>query len=489
MAPALSHVARKALADAITAPVVRPDLPGDLLAEAWAGWQALALREDPGPLEAFVARPRAASHPAAVVQDSLLAPARAALARLRAGPPEALDAERRLATLIDDWLGRLTRAQVRRAEDQTLALTAAAEATRAAQSAFLAHVGHEVRTPVSSILAFTQLLRAQGVRMEPDELTLCLDNLDVQARYLLNLLDDVVELARLDSGPDASAEEDLDLWRLLRDVHHEVRTGPDGRVGGALDITAAVRRYARVDGRRLARALRCVLRTAHRLSPDAELVHTQVDLQPQDELHIQITDGGVEPLEVRQGWFSGFQGANDHQSLGSGVAVAVAARLADCLGGRLSVRSQGQRFVWSLTVPLAELADVATTAETPAAPLRALERLLVVAAPDTPRDLLAELCESLGVEARFVTLDELPASALPRPDVILAEAHPPLTVLERVSATDGLQAIPVVVTGVLGGGPTRSELRRAGVFEVLERPLDLDELTTTLLDAAAFTPE
>jgi CheY-like chemotaxis protein len=482
MAPVLPPAARSALAHAPWTPDAGPTRPEAWAEAAWMGWRALLLDDDPAGLAAWVRRPRPDGVSFDSMQAALLTPVRAALPHLAAEAPSAAQA---LLEAALAWQGRLAAAQVDRADAAALGLASEAEASRAARATFLGHVGHEVRTPLSSILAFTQLLKAQGAHIGPEELAQCLDSLDEQAQRLMNLLDDVVELAHLDAGLAGPAPEDLDLWRLLRDVRQDASPG-----GGHLDISAGVRRYARVDGRRLARALRGVLRTAHRLSPEPAAVRARVDLDPQGNLRVRITDGGDEPLAVRRGWFAGFQGADQRQGLGPGLAIAVAARLLRSLGGELEVEARaGGPAAWVATVPLSELADVATTAETPLAPPRPLERLLVVAAPDTPRELLRELCGSLGVETRFVTIEELAEGASPRPDVILAEAHPPLAVLERVSATRGLEAIPVVVTGAFGGGPSRAELRQAGVFEVLERPLDLDELTTALMDAASFTPE
>lgn len=362
-----------------------------------------------------------------------------------------------------------------------VALAERAEQSRAAQTAFLANIGHEVRTPLSSLLGFAELIERNAGMVAADELAAYLFNLKDNAHHLLNLVDDVVGLSRLESGDMMPQPEDLDLWRLAHDVHNDLRAEAATRVANfTIDVSSALPRYGRLDGMMLARALRSILRATLRLSTRDAHVHTRIVKGMDGQLTAWIEDNGRERIEDRRAWFLGLRQNPDRRGSGPGLAIAVASQLCKKLNGRLSVDETQSGFVWVLQVPFAKLKDAGSASQVGAPATTGLSHVLVLSDPQTPQDVLREFFASTGISCAFAQHDGL--SANPCPDVIFADSALDIPrTLKALADHSQLKYVPVVVA--TAHRDKRNELMESGVHGVLSKPVDLDELMSALLDA------
>lgn len=461
-----------------------------LVAESFAAWRRFLLEDDYGPLEQFLVRVTRFRGPQGF---HISTPQRGLLAFkkvVRAHPGEAplelqleladwLDAayERVLFDLSDAWQGELVRQHVH--------LTERAEAAREAQTAFLADIGHEVRTPLSSLMGFADLIEASQGAAPPEEIAAYLVNLKDSARALLGLVDDLVDLARLEAGAVRAHPEDLDLWRLVQDVHREVEPEASHLRAFSLSLPPHLPRYTRIDGGKLARCLRCVLLAALRLSPAHGEVDLRVTMPRGDRLTARVSERGGGSLAQRRAWFAGLQQASDRRGAGPGLAVALASRLAQHMGGDLEVEGGPGDFAWRIELPVAEVSDLTTTAPPSLPPAAPLREVLVVAAPDTSQDILQELFSDAGIECTFVAGTELAVTS--RPDVVLADSSYGREELARLTAHPTLRDVPWVVA-TADAATERTALLEAGAYEVLDKPLDIDELMGALISAAMRPP-
>ncbi len=460
----------------------------DLVERSFAAWQDYLLVDDYGPLEEFIAQ--VVSYRGAH-DFHVSTPQRGLLSFKKAVRP-CLDTERaslrlQLVDALDEAYERvlfqLSDAYQEEVIRQHVALTTRAENTREAQTAFLANIGHEVRTPLSSLLGFAELIEGTSGSVPAEELAGYMLNLKDNARQLLELVDDLVDLSRLESAHVAPQAEDLDLWRLITDVHEDLRAQASAQ---KLEYTLSIRddlpRYARTDPMRLARSLRCALRAAIRLSRRAGHVQVRVRQQRSGWLEATIDDNGQVDLPTRQQWFDGLLQAPDQRGSGPGLAIAVSSRLAQVLGGALSVAGHPGSFRWTLEVPLQELQDVGSTAEVAPEAAPPLRHVLVVGDERTPNGVLQDFFATAGISSAFSPHHAL-ASA-DTADVVLADTNSDARSLGAIAAQPHLKDIPVVVATACAAGH-RSHLLQAGAYEVIAKPLDLDELMTALLSAAA----
>lgn len=460
----------------------------DLVERSFEAWRAYLLHDDYGPLEGFIQRVvsyrGAQDFHVSTPQRGLLSFKKAVRPHLQHKTPslrlilvEALDEayERVLFQLSDAFQEEVIR--------QHAALTERAESHRAAQTAFLANIGHEVRTPLSSLLGFAELIERTSGMVAPEELAAYMLNLKDNAHQLLDLVDDVVDLSRLEGGLVVAHPEDLDLWRLLTDVHQDLKGEADRRgVLYPLTIAPGLTRYARVDPGKLARALTCLLRAALRLSPPGCAVRTRVSLPRPGWLCAHIDEAGPVSLQDRLHWFEGLLQAPDHRGSGPGLAVAVARGLSQLMGGELTLQGEPGAFQWTLALPIADLEEVGSTSEVAVAPSRGLRHVLVVGDEQTPQSVLREFFTTAGITSSFCQDDTL--AGRPYPDVVLADSSGHAPALGALAEHPELKHVPVVVA-TPEASSLRVDLKRAGVYEVIDKPLDLDELMTALLDAAA----
>ncbi len=508
MGPHLPEEAREALhtlleseADALRAAAVQwvsreaVDLHGQrdeiiaLVECCFSAWKAYLLDNEYAPLERCVHEAvswgKHGQQRMSTPQRALLSFKKAVRPRLANKSPslrlvliEALDEayERVIFQLSDAFQEEIVREHV--------ALTKRAEQSREAQTAFLANIGHEVRTPLSSLLGFAELIERNAGMVEAEELAAYLHNLKDNAHHLLNLVDDVVGLSQLESGEMIPQAEDLDLWRLAQDVHSDLKPEALTRVAAfTLDISAALPRYGRLDGAMLARALRSILRAALRLSTRDAHVHTRLVKGMDGQLTAWIEDNGSERIEDRRAWFSGLQQTPNRRGSGPGLAIAVASQLCKILDGRLSVDETRSGFVWVLQIPFAELEDADSTAQVSAPASSPLAHVLILSDSQTPQDVLKEFLATSGMSCAFGQHDRL--NAQPRPDVIFTDTTSEISrTLQALATHNELKYIPVVVA-TAHAPHQRAELMESGVHGVLSKPLDLDELMNALLDAVA----
>jgi PAS domain S-box-containing protein len=282
----------------------------------------------------------------------------------------------------------------------------AAEAANQAKSAFLASMSHELRTPLNGILGYAQLLQMQDDLAAPARRGLA--TIESCGRHLLALVNDVLDLARIEAGRLDLAHEPVRLRRLIDQIADSVR--PDvarKRLGFELDIQRDLPAVVLADERRLSQVLLNILGNAVKFTDTGALTLRVVGSEAGDGmacLRFEIHDTGVglaaDELAVI---FQPFEqlGSQQQRAQGTGLGLAITQALMRQMGGSVTVRSvpgQGSVFTVELTVPVVD----EPPADAPTGLITGYEgpRRRVLVADDVPvsRALLVELAESEGFE-------------------------------------------------------------------------------------------
>jgi PAS domain S-box-containing protein len=242
-------------------------------------------------------------------------------------------------------------AERKRAED-------AAAAANRAKSAFLANMSHEIRTPMNAILGYTQVLeRDPTLRASQRE---ALHTILSSGNHLIELIDDVLEISKIEAGRVEVRRSDFDLAAMLRDVagmfRHRCR-----QKGVALRVENLASQCHLVgDERKLRQALINLVANAVKFTDEGSIsVHVRND---RSEFHFSVVDTGIGIAPDAQGEiFEAFnQGPIDHCRGGSGLGLSICRQHIELMGGRLELTSRcegpdsGSAF--SFTIPL-EFAD------------------------------------------------------------------------------------------------------------------------------------
>jgi signal transduction histidine kinase/CheY-like chemotaxis protein len=359
----------------------------------------------------------------------------------------------------------------------------AAEAANRAKSVFLANMSHELRTPLNAVLGFSELLLRDAAggreRLSPNQ-TGHLTTVHRSGDHLLTLINNVLDLSRIEAGRAAVNPSDFDLHELLAGLEGMFVIKATGK-GLALRIERAadVPRHVRTDEVKLRQMLINLLSNAFKfterggvtvrasamLPPDAG-----PDLEPGRALRLtfEVADTGAGiAAEELAGLFQPFaQSATGRKAEeGTGLGLAITRQFAELLGGGIEARSEvgaGSTFAFTVAAQVAE--RTATAGEPESRPVLGLApeqpawRILVVDDDASGRRLLAQILEPLGfaVEEAGDGREAVAVWERWRPHLIWMDTRMP--VLDGREATRRIKAAP-------GGAETRIVALTASSFE------------------------
>ena len=375
-----------------------------------------------------------------------------------------------------------------------------AEAASAAKSEFLADMSHELRTPLHGLLGMLSLVKDSPRDPQAAD---WIATADESARHLLRLLDDILDLSKLESGALALAPSPVVLALLLREVRALLQPAASAK-GLALHATLdpALPDAVLLDATRVRQVLFNLLANAIKYSEAGAIVLHGRLLAPEGEppmLEFEVADTGIGmDSETVSRLFRRFSRAENpvaRRQGSTGLGLAISRNLARLMGGEIAVRSTpGAGSVFSLRCPL--LAVAASAAPGLASDRPAGRPLQVLVAEDHPVNQLymAALLARLGHHARLVdnglaALQVMQAQANgsdgPPLDLVLMDVHMPT--MDGVAATRAIRALPgpagriciLALTADLFAD-TRERCLAAGVAEVATKPLSREALRDLL---------
>ncbi|MFT3820088.1 MAG: PAS domain-containing protein [Rubrivivax sp.] len=259
-----------------------------------------------------------------------------------------------------------------------------------AKSQLLSRVSHELRTPLNAVLGFTELLRGERAGQDPALRQRWLDHVDVAGHHLLALIDDVLDLSRLDAGQMRIRAQAVVLEPLVRSTLPLVEQQA-AEQGVAVAADAALAGVVQADPVRLRQVLLNLLSNAIKYNHGGGRV--QVSTRHQAgywRLLVTDTGRGIEAESLRL-LFQPFQRLDADASgiRGSGIGLAVSHALVQQMGGRIEVDSTpGQGSVFSVLLPGADGVAAAAAALPPAPPAVPARGARVLYIEDNPVNAL-----------------------------------------------------------------------------------------------------
>ncbi|HVO35461.1 MAG TPA: response regulator [Gemmatimonadales bacterium] len=324
---------------------------------------------------------------------------RASAARVQ-GAPSGVD-ERDLFVMYEDMADEL---RARRALQEA---KEAAERLAQMRSAFLANMSHEIRTPMNAILGLTEVLLDSELSAEQRHSLALIQN---AGEALLTLLNDILDLSKIEADSLRLEAIPFDLWRLVDQIVSllAVRANQKG-IELKADIAPTVPEQVRGDPTRLRQVLTNLIGNAVKFTHQGGVV-VSLSAAPAENarsrIRFAVRDTGIGiPPEQRALIFQPFSQGDASVARrygGSGLGLSIARRLVEMMGGTLEVTSevnQGSEFSFTIEMPL-ETAVPAPLPATGAVPLEGLA-MLVVDDNESNRRIVREMLGSAGV-----TVDE-----------------------------------------------------------------------------------
>jgi signal transduction histidine kinase/DNA-binding NarL/FixJ family response regulator len=335
-----------------------------------------------------------------------------------------------------------------------------AERANRAKTAFLANVSHEVRTPMNAVLGFSEMLREKAGD-DPDRHLL--DAILSSARALLALIDDLLDLSKIEAGALAIRLEPMSVGTLLAELERMFRPRVAEK-GVTLDVMTGpeVPAYLLLDPVRVRQILTNLLSNAIRFTDEGGIT-VWASGQPNGPDHfdlvLEVRDSGIGiPESERERVFEAFHQVNGGDRAGrggSGLGLAIVRRLVERMGGTTTVESAGSggtRF--RMRFPGREIANPvlrASPAEAEFTRRFLPANVLIADDMNTNRLLLAKYLESCDqLSLRFAGNGET-ALAMTRelqPDLVLMDLQMPgmggLEAARRIKEYPALSSIPVL---------------------------------------------
>ncbi|HAZ43641.1 MAG TPA: histidine kinase [Cyanobacteria bacterium UBA11371] len=307
----------------------------------------------------------------------------------------------------------------KRVQEELAKAKEAAEAANRAKSVFLANMSHELRTPLNAILGFSQLM-SHSPNLSPDQI----ENLGIIRRsgeHLLTLINQVLDLSKIEAGRLTLNEQEFDLYQLLDDVKHMFSLKAKDKGLQLLFARAAnVPQYVRTDEVKLREVLINLLGNAMKFTTtgsisvkvklgDGEDPNYQLPITHY-QLHFEVEDTGtgISPDESDR-IFEPFVQTLSGQKVreGTGLGLTISRQFVRLMGGEITVKSQvgkGSIFKFDIQASVvngSEIENKQTKRSVIAIePNQARYRLLIVDDQDDSRRLLIKIFNSLGFELR-----------------------------------------------------------------------------------------
>ncbi|MEZ4266657.1 MAG: response regulator [Myxococcota bacterium] len=387
----------------------------------------------------------------------------------------------------------------------------AAEAANLAKSVFLAHMSHELRTPLNSVIGFANILLKNKAETFGDKDMTYLSRIRENGKNLLALINDVLDLSRVEAGKIALDVETVDVESMCRDVVEQLSVQIRERPVTLSFETLGSIPPIETDEGRLRQVVVNLVSNAIKFTERGEV---RVRVGPQTgergRIRIEVSDTGIGiPPDKLDAIFEPFQQADvsTHKRYGgTGLGLAITRGLVDLLGHRLEITSEpgvGSTFsvIARRTPRMASAPSTmhtprgghpnhvpAVTSTAPMTPLAEAQDALVLVIDDDSdaQVLLSHALEEMG--CRVMTTgtgrDGLRLAAELMPDLVLLDLLMPEMageeVLKRFRDSRALRDIPVAIVSIVG---TERAGSLEGAVAVLDKPASRTDLRAVLRDS------
>ncbi len=433
---------------------------------------------------------------------------------------QAVEAEkeiRRLNIELEDRVEERT-AELSNANRALQKAKEAAETANRAKSVFLANMSHELRTPLNAILGFTQIMERDP--SFPPQRRKNLETIDRSGKHLLDLINDVLEMSKIEAGRTNLEKTGFDLYNTLDSLESIMRVRAENKgLNLVFEREDDLPRYIRTDERKLRQVLINLLGNAIKFTKEGRVTLRVVTkdegrttkeqpssiVRPSSPVprearvlvfEVEDTGVGIDPQEMDQ-LFEPFRQTQSGLQVGegTGLGLPISRQFVQLMGGDISVQSQvGQGSTFSFDVPL-ELAEVGemgrerpTRRAVGLAPDQPSYRILVVDDSVENRELLRQMLEQVSFEVRTAVDGQVAIEEYQRwqPHLIWMDIRMPVLdgyqATKQIKAQAGASAPAVIAVTASAFEEERAKVLEAGCDDFVRKPFTEKEIFDTMAE-------
>ena len=435
---------------------------------------------------------------------------------LRQKQQQELQAEKEANLRLEQYNIHLTQVndELRQAQDIAAEALQSAERASKAKTDFLANMSHDIRTPMNAIIGITTLMKNE--LHQPEKLAEHLDKLEKSGQLLLGIINDILDMSRIESGKTTLNVEKMNLPQQISQLDSIIR-----QQAGQSRQTFTVNTHLQhenvlADPNRLNRVLMNILSNAVKYTPTGGHIRFEVNELPRNEHYARyrfvVQDDGIGMSEAYQKTlfdpFTREERSGTNKVQGTGLGMAITKSIVDLMGGSIGVESatgKGTRFEVVLEFPVDAEADTVPEAqvlpeeEEETSPLSGMKFLC---AEDNAinAEILEMLLEANGASCTICSngqeIVDVFASVKPGEyDMILMDVQMP--VMDGLEATRRIRSgenplgriIPILAMTANAFLEDMQKSREAGMDEHLSKPVDIAALEQTVKRFRVIPPK
>ena len=232
-----------------------------------------------------------------------------------------------------------------------------AETANIAKSQFLANMSHEIRTPLNAIVGFSQILQNQSKKFDLDsQFENYLDNIRISGQNLSELINDILDLSKIEAGKIALSEEDMNLKQMLQSIYHVNKAAANEKdIILEYDFRPNTPNFIRSDRSKLKQILMNLLSNAIKFTPEGKKIYLNVSKE-EEYLLFEVRDEGIgiDPMK-QSSIFDPFVQADasvTREYGGTGLGLSITKNMVDLMGGTISLESSlGEGSIFRISLP------------------------------------------------------------------------------------------------------------------------------------------
>lgn len=363
---------------------------------------------------------------------------------------------------------------------------------------FLTNMSHEIRTPLNAIVGFSQVLlnRSSGIDL-PHDFQDFLEKITISGQGLAALVNDVLDISRIEAGKIEVVKEDFNLRRMVKSILVSCEPqATEKKIRLNCDIDPLLPEFIQIDRGKLSQILINLIGNAIKFSPADMVIELKLQKQENGQFSLEVIDYGIGiPPEQHSIIFEPFEQVDksiDGQSRGTGLGLPITRSLVELLDGEINLKSGinvGTRFEVTLPLKQGQQAGHLPTEDDTSALLPKVQKglkVLIFEDNTVNQALMQAFCDELELNATFAAngWSGIQKANEIQPDIIFMDVQLPglngIEATRKIRQTPQICNIPVIGLSASAFTEQKDAALAAGMDDYLAKPIAFPKLINAI---------